>query len=167
MKKQLRISVRDLVEFLERSGDLDSRSGRGGDAKIMQAGSRLHRKIQGRMGSGYHAEVPLKYRREWDRFSLLIEGRADGIWTEESFTTIDEIKGTFREVDRMTEPMRVHLAQARCYAYIYSEQNQLEKAGVRMVYANLETEDVRYFTEKWERLALKAWFDDLMERPYR
>ena len=167
MKKQLRISVRDLVEFLERSGDLDSRSGRGGDAKIMQAGSRLHRKIQGRMGSGYHAEVPLKYRREWDRFSLLIEGRADGIWTEESFTTIDEIKGTFREVDRMTEPMRVHLAQARCYAYIYSEQNQLEKAGVRMVYANLETEDVRYFMEKWERLALKAWFDDLMERYYR
>ena len=167
MKKQLRISVRDLVEFLERSGDLDSRSGRGGDAKIMQAGSRLHRKIQGRMGSGYHAEVPLKYRREWDRFSLLIEGRADGIWTEESFTTIDEIKGTFREVDRMMEPMRVHLAQARCYAYIYSEQNQLEKAGVRMVYANLETEDVRYFTEKWERLALKAWFDDLMERYYR
>lgn len=36
MKQQLRISVRDLVEFLERSGDLDSRSGRGGDAKIMQ-----------------------------------------------------------------------------------------------------------------------------------
>ena len=91
MKQQLRISVRDLVEFLERSGDLDSRSGRGGDAKIMQAGSRLHRKIQGRMGSGYHAEVPLKYRKEWERFSLLIEGRADGIWTEEAFTTIDEI----------------------------------------------------------------------------
>ena len=167
MKQQLRISVRDLVEFLERSGDLDSRSGRGGDAKIMQAGSRLHRKIQGRMGSGYHAEVPLKYRKEWERFSLLIEGRADGIWTEDAFTTIDEIKGTFREVDRMTEPMRVHLAQARCYAYIYSEQNQLEKAGVRMVYANLETEDVRYFTEKWEWPALKAWFDDLMERYYR
>ena len=167
MKQQLRISVRDLVEFLERSGDLDSRSGRGGDAKIMQAGSRLHRKIQGRMGSGYHAEVPLKYRKEWERFSLLIEGRADGIWTEEAFTTIDEIKGTFREVDRMTEPMRVHLAQARCYAYIYSEQNQLDKAGVRMVYANLETEDVRYFTENWEWPVLKVWFDDLMERYYR
>ena len=77
MKQQLRISVRDLVEFLERSGDLDSRSGRGGDAKIMQAGSRLHRKIQGRMGSGYHAEVPLKYRKEWERFSLLIDDGAD------------------------------------------------------------------------------------------
>lgn len=102
-----------------------------------------------------------------ERFSLLIEGRADGIWTEEAFTTIDEIKGTFREVDRMTEPMRVHLAQARCYAYIYSEQNQLDKAGVRMVYANLETEDVRYFTENWEWPVLKAWFDDLMERYYR
>lgn len=33
MKQQLRISVRDLVEFLEQSGDLDSRSGRGGRCK--------------------------------------------------------------------------------------------------------------------------------------
>ena len=164
---EIRISVRDLVEFLEKSGDLDGRYAGRRETKAMQAGSRLHRKIQGRMGSGYHAEVPLKYRKEWERFSLLIEGRADGIWTEEAFTTIDEIKGTFREVDRMTEPMRVHLAQARCYAYIYSEQNQLDKAGVRMVYANLETEDVRYFTENWEWQVLKAWFDDLMERYYR
>ena len=36
-----------------------------------------------------------------------------------------------------------------------------------MVYANLETEDVRYFTENWEWPVLKVWFDDLMERYYR
>ena len=165
MKQQvIRISVRDLVEFLERSGDLDSRSGRAGDAKIMQAGSRLHRKIQGRMGSGYHAEVPLKYRKEWDRFTVQVEGRADGIWEEDQLITIDEIKGTYREVDRMTEPVRVHLAQARCYAFIYGEQNGLERIGVRMVYANLETEEVRYFTENWEWQPLRSWFEDLMER---
>ena len=165
MKQQvIRISVRDLVEFLERSGDLDSRSGRAGDAKIMQAGSRLHRKIQGRMGSGYQAEVPLKYRKEWDRFTVQVEGRADGIWEEDQLITIDEIKGTYREVDRMTEPVRVHLAQARCYAFIYGEQNGLERIGVRMVYANLETEEVRYFTENWEWQPLRSWFEDLMER---
>ena len=161
---EIRISVRDLVEFLERSGDLDSRSGRAGDAKIMQAGSRLHRKIQGRMGSGYHAEVPLKYRKEYPRFSVLIEGRADGIWTEDGRTIIDEIKGTYRELEKIGEPVRAHLSQARCYAYIYGEQNQLEALGVRMIYASLETEETRYFTEEWDWEKLKAWFEDLMER---
>ena len=56
---EIRISVRDLVEFLEKSGDLDGRYAGRRETKAMQAGSRLHRKSQGRMGSGYHAEVPL------------------------------------------------------------------------------------------------------------
>ena len=44
-EKTLRISVRNLVEFLLRSGDLDNRRSGRRDAEAMQAGSRLHRKI--------------------------------------------------------------------------------------------------------------------------
>ena len=56
----IRISVRDLVEFILRSGDIDNRKGGGlGEKEAMQEGSRIHRKIQGRMGSAYRAEVPI------------------------------------------------------------------------------------------------------------
>ena len=56
----IRISVRDLVEFVLRSGDIDNRKGGGlGEKEAMQEGSRIHRKIQGKMGSAYRAEVPL------------------------------------------------------------------------------------------------------------
>ena len=64
-KPVVRISVRNLVEFILRSGDLDNRGG-SSDREAMQKGSRLHRKIQGRMGSHYRAEVSLKYKTEYN-----------------------------------------------------------------------------------------------------
>ncbi len=134
---EIRISVRDLVEFLEKSGDLDSRYTGRRETKTMQAGSRLHRKIQGRMGSGYHAEVSLKLRQDLGDVALTLEGRADGIWTGEDVTVVDEIKGTYRDIQRMEQPERVHLAQAKCYAYIYALQQNLSKIRTRMVYADL------------------------------
>ena len=58
-REQIRISVRNLVEFILRSGDIDNRRASLDTMEAMQAGSRLHRKIQKKMGSTYHAEVPL------------------------------------------------------------------------------------------------------------
>ena len=77
--EQIRISVRALVEFLLRSGDIDNRRGGMADKEAMQLGSRLHRKIQSRMGAGYRPEVSLKYEKTQKDYLLLVEGRADGI----------------------------------------------------------------------------------------
>ena len=44
-KPVIRISVRNLVEFILRNGDLES-GGTAGDKEAMLKGSRLHRKIQ-------------------------------------------------------------------------------------------------------------------------
>ena len=79
-KPVVRISVRNLVEFILRSGDLDNRRG-SADKEAMLKGSRLHRKIQSQMGSHYRAEVSLKYTTEYDDVSIAVEGRADGIFT--------------------------------------------------------------------------------------
>ena len=58
-KYKLHISVRNLVEFIFREGDIDNRSGALPSGAAMMEGSRLHRKIQGEMGPDYQAEVPL------------------------------------------------------------------------------------------------------------
>ena len=86
---KIRISVRNLVEFILRSGDIDSRRGGFAEKEAMQAGSRIHRKIQGRMGSNYRAEVPLSIEIPGDGYTLIVEGRADGIFTEESTKEAD------------------------------------------------------------------------------
>lgn len=94
-KKVVRISVRNLVEFILRSGDLDSGSGVQ-DKEAMQKGSRIHRKIQKQMGSSYRPEVSLKQDTEYEDLILRVEGRADGIFTEEETVCIDEIKGVYK-----------------------------------------------------------------------
>ena len=59
-KEQLRISVRSLVEFILRSGDIDNRHTMSSESAMLEGG-RIHRMIQKRMGAEYQPEVSLKY----------------------------------------------------------------------------------------------------------
>lgn len=158
---EIRISVRGLVEFILRHGDIDNRR-YGAPDNAMQEGSRIHRMIQRRMGSEYQAEVSLRYTHYTEKYVLLVEGRADGIIEENGETTIDEIKGTYRDLMRLREPVPEHVAQAKCYAYIYGLQKELKQIRVRMTYCNIETEDIRYFYEDYEFKELEEWFQNLI-----
>ena len=160
----IRISVRNLVEFILREGDIDNRTGGGPDPENMQMGSRIHRKIQRQMGSEYQAEVPLKTEIACDGFILKVEGRADGLIHTKEQVMVDEIKGVLRELDRVPEPVGVHLAQAKCYACIVAEQEGLEKIGVQMTYCQMETEEVKRFQYSYQSSELKAWFDEVIRQ---
>lgn len=183
--QELHTSVRNLVEFILRSGDIDNRSGRMITDAMME-GSKIHRKIQRSMGENYQAEVPLALAIEAEEYMLVIEGRADGIaygefpnqnsekeaYTQDTFLDrtgkseemvyIDEIKGVYRNVATMEAPVYVHKAQAMCYAYIYALQNHLDQIGVQMTYCNLDTEDVKLFQEVFAWDALADWFGNLI-----
>lgn len=163
-KQQVKISVRNLVEFIFRSGDLDNRRSGKADMEAMQKGSRLHRKIQGRMDTAYLAEQSLVHEVDCGTYSIRLEGRADGIILGDELITIDEIKGVFMDIYGMEEPVYVHLAQAMCYAYIYALQNDRKKMGIQMTYANLDTEDIRRFQQEYTFQELEEWFTELMER---
>ena len=156
-RELIKISVRELVEFILRSGDIDNRVGGKKDAESMLAGARIHRKIQRSMGSDYHAEVSLKQLIPMDNFDLQIEGRADGI-IDGNPVTIDEIKGIYKSLEHLKEPVEVHLAQAKCYAYIYGVQNQKEEMDVQMTYVNLDTEHKIYFRDHYTMEELSEWF---------
>lgn len=176
------ISVRNLVEFLLRSGDLDNRR-IGAPADAMLEGGRIHRMIQRRMGSEYEAEVLLKTTydvmsaSEHDErqmpimneihdaieYRITVEGRADGIITDHTGVTIDEIKGTYRDLSRLKKPQEVHLAQAKCYAYMYGMKEELDSVRVRMTYCNIDTEELKYFHEEYSMDELKLWFEAVME----
>ena len=202
MGKIIRISVRDLVEFLMRAGDLDERYA-GAPEEAMLEGARMHRKLQREAGPDYTAEVPLSIyypivlpssdlasaedkavsdsddtAPAGDETALtgieacvLVEGRADGIFCgvdPESpifgeAWTIDEIKTTYRKVSKMKEPEPVHLAQAKCYAYIYCMQNRLDIVRVRMTYCSLVTQEIRRFTQEFTAEEISEWFGGLMD----
>lgn len=158
---QAKISVRGLVEFIFRSGDISS--GGSFSKEAMAEGSRIHRKIQGKMGSNYAAEVPLKIDIIKPDFVLTIEGRADGILTEEKGVTIDEIKGVYKKLEHMEGPTFVHQAQAMCYAYIYAFEHELPEITVQMTYCNLDSEEIKRFSETFTFIYLRDWFHELTE----
>lgn len=156
----IRISVRNLVEFILRSGDIDNRIA-GMDKDAMLMGGKIHRKIQRQMGAGYHAEVSLKHEILCRGFILSVEGRADGIMETADGIVVDEIKGIYKELEFLKEPVPVHLAQAMCYAYIYANQQGLSDIGVQMTYCNLETEEIKRFQNVYPYEELERWFLEL------
>ena len=158
----IRISVRSLVEFILREGDIDNRVSGSMEKDAMLLGGKIHRKIQSRMGTNYTAEVPLKIQMPCDGFVLQIEGRADGVLKDDGKVLIDEIKGILRSLEHLEAPVPVHLALAKCYAYIYAVQNSLKCIDVQMTYCQMETEEIRRFCQEFEFQELQTWFQDLV-----
>ena len=162
----IEISVRGLVEFILRSGDIDNRIGALKE-NAMQEGSRIHKKIQKSMGGCYTPEYPLSFKYDAGEYDICISGRADGIIDDGKELLIDEIKGTYRKLDRMKEPVPVHLAQAKCYAYMYGAEKSCgdkDELRVRMTYCNMETEELKYFFFDYEFKELSLWFHDVLEK---
>lgn len=180
---EIKVSVRGLVEFILRSGDIDNRIHQA-SPDAMQEGGRIHRMIQKSMGPDYHAEVPLSYEKSFENYELIIEGRADGIldrYMDEPVSTlemgqssflpaerfapmIDEIKGTYRELARMKEPVDVHLAQAKCYAAMYLLDRHYPEVDVRMTYCNMDTDEKKFFDFTYTYAEITGWFFDLIDK---
>lgn len=194
------ISVRSLVEFIFRSGDIADSSNGTLPVEAMNAGSRIHRKLQKRAGSYYSSEVLLQTEYEQGEHVITIQGRADGIINkeepaiceiteykapknfreffddmvlfyevdyEDKNIMIDEIKGVFKNLDEISEPMRVHVAQAMCYAYIYAKENSLEQIYIRISYVNLDSEKEKFFCRCYSLAYLTGWFDSMMSELVR
>ncbi len=164
-------SVRELVEFILRSGDIDNRITGTDQLKAMQEGSRIHRKIQNSMGPSYLPEVPLCHLIELEKYDIRLEGRADGIITEKNGVTIDEIKTSARDPKKLEEAEELHLAQAKCYAYIYSLEKELEEIRVQITYVHvnpaeekkqIRESDIRRFQYQYTFSELSAWFAKLI-----
>ncbi len=171
LENTVRLSVRELVEFVCRSGDIDTRRSGPAVQEAMLIGAEVHRRLQGMQGEAYTAEVSLKIEvpltgeepvscgtpdeeaSEAEAY-LVIEGRADGVIERrdepeepasaqkpEPPVTVDEIKGVYRNIYEMEAPEPVHLAQAEVYAYIIAKERGLSSVGVQMTYVQLEDEE--------------------------
>lgn len=166
--EMIKVSVRNLVDFLYREGDITSIGSGIRNTEAMQLGSKIHRKIQKSMGLGYEAEVSLFtlreiYSEEWkESFNLKIEGRADGIYRGGKTVLVDEIKGVYLDVGELKRPIAVHRAQAMCYAYMVTEAERLPEIEIQVTYCHLETEQIVRFNEILTRKQVEEWFDNLI-----
>ena len=156
MNKIIKISIRNLVEFIMRHGSIDNRYT--SSIKAIE-GIRGHQRVQKSYGDNYTAEVPLKYTLTYEDLEIIVEGRADGILIEDEKTIIDEIKTTTKDlllIDENTNPL--HWAQAKCYGYIYSMQNELDNIDIQITYYNIDTKSTRILRQSYTLKELEEFF---------
>ena len=160
--QEVRLAVRQLVEFLLQTGDIDSRFA-GFDRA--NEGARIHRKLQKQAGDGYRPEVFLSGTRDVEGIRYTVEGRADGIFVDgEERTVIDEIKTTGVPLQEITEDLNFcHWAQGMVYAAIYADQNDLSHIDVRLTYYQIDDDKVIYFTRHFVRDALEDFLLGLLK----
>lgn len=164
---QIKLSVRELVEFVLKGGDLNSKFI--GNNRALE-GSKIHRLLQKKYKDDmedveYKSEQSLKYEFEYKSFNFFIEGRADGVIISQDGITIDEIKTTTIPLKNIDENYNeVHWAQAKCYAYIYSIQNGIRDIDVQLTYYNIVTDQIKYFKKVFRFETLKYFFYDLLEK---
>jgi len=139
VKNHIQISVRNLVEFLLRSGDL---------ARVFElsqrsplAGIRGHQKIQKSRPENYHEEVSVSCRIEESDFVLDIQGRIDGIYEMDEKIVIEEIKTTHRDLEViMSDESGLHWAQLKTYAAIYASDHILPGITGQLTYLQITSE---------------------------
>ncbi|HMM22308.1 MAG TPA: ATP-dependent DNA helicase [Selenomonadales bacterium] len=157
-----RISVRNLVEFILRSGDLVSAFA--GGVRALE-GTKAHQRYQRMQPREYVPEVTLSCIVETPAGSLAVSGRADGVMIEEGRVVIDEIKTTTRPLEDISgEDDPLYWAQAKCYAHMYAAEHALASVEVQVTYCHLDTKKSRSFCRSYSSGELAAFFRDLAER---
>lgn len=126
------LSVHQLVDFLLRKGDIDSRVF---NADTMLEGTRIHLRYQSIQDGNYQSEVPLEASIDYEDYHFILQGRADGIIKTNDRYIIDEIKSTNDDLDHFYMSQgEWHLGQAICYAFMYLKMHLLDEIGVRLTY---------------------------------
>ena len=162
MNNIIRISVRNLIEFVLRSGDIDN--------SFMSTSRALegilaHQKVQKSYGQEYSPEITLKHSFSYKGYLLEIEGRVDGIIRLEDEIIIDEIKSTNKNLEEIEEDYNhLHWAQAKSYGYIYALQNGLDSIFIQLSYFHLESEELKIIKRNFSFVELEVYFIDIIDR---
>ena len=162
MKNIIKVSVRNLVEFVLRSGDIDNSF-----MSMTRAldGTLAHQKVQRSYGHEYKPEYTLKHEVYYDNFTIQLQGRADGIFILPDEIIIDEIKSTTKDLEDIEEDYNeLHWAQVKCYGYIYSIQNDLSFIDIQLTYFHIELEEKKIFKRRYTREELEEFFFSLTDK---
>ncbi len=155
-KARFNASVRDLVAFVLRTGDLGGRGAGWSSLWRATEGTRGHQQIQRSRPNGYEKELSISHRIETAELALEISGRIDGFWTAAGAPWIEEIKTTFGPPQPGGDML--HWAQGKFYAAMHAAQNQCQEVGLQLTYLQLDSQEVVELRRTFSRDELLSFF---------
>ncbi len=153
-------TVRELVEFVHRTGDLAGESGFRSSNRAVE-GTRGHRRIQQARGDAYEAEIPVERVFERNGIRLRLTGRVDGIFAQASPPVVEEIK-TVDGGRWSGRPDAVHLAQLRAYGALLADERGWQTVEHRLTYLDLATDLETVITDTETRESLGGFLDETL-----
>lgn len=155
------LSVRYLVEFIMRSGSIDSRFS--GLDRVLEGG-RIHRLLQKQAGGQYEPEVSLSITHTVGEIEFKVSGRADGVIAgEDGLLTVDEIKTITTPIEYVTEDYNpAHWGQGCCYGHILCQSRDLPEISVQLTYYQTDTDEIKRFIRRYSRQELADFFNRLL-----
>lgn len=166
MVDEIKISVRTLVEYVFRSGNIESGFR---TSTSLSDGTRIHQDIQNTYKENDQKEVKLKIDIPFENMNYTIEGRCDGLLFEQDAIIIDEIKSTSKLLSMISEDSHpVHWAQAIFYAYIYATDHTLSTMHIQLTYVQVDTAEQIKFKRKMTYQELESYVLNVIKRymPY-
>ncbi|WP_311481584.1 DEAD/DEAH box helicase, partial [uncultured Anaerococcus sp.] len=157
---KIRTSVRNLIEFVMRSGDIDNRFR---DNTRMVEGIRAHQKIQAKYDKTYKKEYKLKNTTTYKDVVFEVEGRADGLGKKDELYLIDEIKSTSRRLEELPDDNKLHWAQAMCYAYFYALEKSVDTMLISLTYVSVDDYKSKIFEKSFSFDELKDFYFKLLD----
>lgn len=157
----IKASVRDLVAFSVKDDSKWSFS----SYRLAYEGSLAHAKIQAinREEGNYTSEVTLSSSVEALGFVVDINGRADGVWRLDDKIIVHEIKTCATPLSEIHEAYsNSHWAQAKCYAFMLTQVEDIEKVTVRLTYYNRDNEEQKSFDRVFTKEKLGRFIKTLI-----
>jgi DNA excision repair protein ERCC-2 len=161
----VKVSVRDLVEFVLQAGDIDSgfvAGSRMADGIWHHQSIQRANKLASSPGNRYAAEVGVSYDVVSEGICLEVGGRIDGVFDRDGDITVQEIKSTAQPLEDLSEESHpLHWAQAQCYAFMYAREYKLDVIAVQLIYSNIDTRATVTFEKTFSIADLEKFFEHL------
>ena len=153
---EVTVSIRDLAQFVHRTGDLHYRYE---SATLGEEGIAAQRRYQAKMPSHYRREVPV----EGSVAGLRLRGRIDG-WDSKAHR-VEEVKTTRTDVALLHSHIgEVHWAQVRFYAALLMRADpDLSSLQLALVYLHPDRDEKTVFEESRSREYLEQFLVESAE----
>ncbi|MFT7685236.1 MAG: DNA excision repair protein ERCC-2 [Candidatus Azotimanducaceae bacterium] len=157
MKTSYRISVRDLVEQIERSGDINFRFSSRSNA---MDGIRGHQKLQKSRSDGYLSEVKVTGTFDLEDIHLEVGGRVDGYYPDLNKFIVEEIKTIRVDVARIPMSiLRLYWGQVKIYACLLARIHEVKELTIRLSFLDLDSNEEHQLDEEITAIELESYYE--------
>ncbi|MGV0168181.1 ATP-dependent DNA helicase [Furfurilactobacillus sp. WILCCON 0119] len=161
----IKLGIRELVEFVLRSGDLNPQTD--GSHNTAQMGARIHKELQTERLAAhpdYQKEVGLKIPVMMNGQEYSVHGRADGIFTTDETVHIEEIKTSglaFEDVPEST--LALYWGQAKVYGYLLMKERELTAVTLQLTHYQVEDDAITVTEQVLTLTDAETFFQQLID----